>query len=196
MVVPTASMIVEKLSNSDWKTGFGGGKTYSGFHPDHTTSCQMPRASAIASSLGHSEAHAREYHFGFGGSTISRLSRPESSDSSDRSGGIFVRSVVAMATHLLAQPVRDLTGLGRDLGRVHAPRPRDADRELGRDASRSAREQHHAVAEADRFADVVGDEHHRLVGGAPQSLELVVQKVARHRVERAERLVHEQHVAV
>ena len=31
---------------------------------------------------------------------------------------------------------------------------------------------------------------------APELLELVVQQVARHRVERAERLVHEQHVGV
>src|SRR5262245_25238194 len=167
MVVPTASMIVEKLSNSDWKTGFGGGKTYSGFHPDHTTSCQMPRASAIASSLGHSEAHAREYHFGFGGSTISRLSRPESSDSSDRSGGTCVSSLVAMAAHLLAQPVGDLPGLVRDLGRVHAPRPRDRDRELGRDPARPARQQHHPVTEPHGLPHVVRDEDHGLVRGAP-----------------------------
>src|SRR5215831_2365177 len=124
-------MIVEKLSNSAWKTGFGGGSTYSGFQPDHTTSCQMPRASAIASSLGHSDAHARAYHFGLGGSTISSASRPESSDSSERGAGVRVSSRVAMAAHLLAQPVRDLTGLGRDFGRVHAAWPRDGDRELG-----------------------------------------------------------------
>ena len=33
-------------------------------------------------------------------------------------------------------------------------------------------------------------------GLAPEALELVVQQVARHRVERAERLVHQQHVGV
>src|SRR5215831_987663 len=115
MVVPTAVMIVEKLSNSDWKTGFGGGNTYSGFHPDHTTSCQMPTAIAIASSFGHNDAHTRRYHFGFGGSTISSASRPDSSDSSERSGGVRVSSRVAMAAHLLAEPVRVFTCLVGDL---------------------------------------------------------------------------------
>src|SRR5215831_4195479 len=196
MVVPTAVMIVEKLSNSDWKTGFGGGNTYSGFHPDHTTSCQMPTAIAIASSFGHSEAHARAYHFGFGGSTISSASRPDSSDSSERSPGVRVSSRVAMAAHLLAQPVRDLAGLRCDLGRVHTARPRDRDRELGRNPSRSAREQHDTVAQTDCLAHVVRHEDDRLVRGAPQTFELVVEQVARHGVERAERLVHQQHIGV
>src|SRR6478735_8660421 len=119
MVVPTASMIVEKLSNNDWKTGFGGGKTYSGFHPDQTTSCQIPSASAIASSLGHKDDHARAYHFGFGGSTISSASRPESSDSSDRSGGTRVISLVAMTSDLLAQSLGDRRRLCCHLGGVH-----------------------------------------------------------------------------
>src|SRR4051794_5529593 len=196
MVVATASMIVEKFSNNDRNTGTGGGNTYSGFQPDHTTSCQIPNARAMARSFGHSDAHARVYQFGFGGSTISRLSRPESSDSSERSGGIFVSSLVAMAAHLLAQPVRDLAGLVRDLGRVHAARSRDRDRELGRDTTGSARQEHDAVTEANRLAHVVRDEHHRLVGGAPQPFELIVEEVARHCVERAERLVHEQDVGV
>src|SRR6476661_9664466 len=177
-------MIVEKLSNSDWKTGFGPGSTYCSFHPDHTTSCQMASAIAIASSLGHNDDHARAYHFGLGGSTISRLSRPESSDSSDRSGGILVSSLVAMTAHLLAQPVRDFAGLVRDLGRIHTPGSRDRDRELRRDASGAARQQHDAVAEPDGLADVVRDEHHGLARGAPESFELVVEKVACHGVER------------
>src|SRR5689334_8479705 len=124
MVVPTALIIVEKLSNSDWNTALGGGSTYSGFHPDHTTTCQMPSARPMASSFGHRDAQARAYHFGFGGSTISSASRPDSSDSSDRGGGVAESSRVAMAAHLLAQAVRDLAGLVRDLRRVHAPRPR------------------------------------------------------------------------
>src|SRR5262249_25577356 len=131
MVVPTAVMIVEKLSNSDWKTAFGGGNTHSGFHPDHTTSCQMPSAIAIARSLGQSSPQARAYHLGFGGSTISSASRPErSADTRSGSRGL-VSSPVAMAAHLLAQALRDDRRLRRDLGGVDATGPRNRDRELG-----------------------------------------------------------------
>ena len=55
---------------------------------------------------------------------------------------------------------------------------------------------HHPVPEPDRLAHVVGDEQDGQVplGGDP--VELVVQHVPGHRVERAERLVHQQHVRV
>ena len=52
------------------------------------------------------------------------------------------------------------------------------------------------VAEAHRLAHVVGDEDHREAGLAPEPLELVVQHVAGHGVERAERLVHEEDVGL
>ena len=64
------------------------------------------------------------------------------------------------------------------------------------DATRTAREQHDPIAEADRLADVVRHEHHGLAGRPPQRLELVVQHVTGHRVERAERLVHQQDLRV
>src|SRR5882672_8703284 len=49
-----------------------------------------------------------------------------------------------------------------------------------------------AVAEAQRFWHVVGDEHDRLAEAALQGLELVLQAAARQGVEGAEGLVHEQ----
>ena len=69
-----------------------------------------------------------------------------------------------------------------------------ADRELGDDASGPARQQHDPIAEAHRLAHVVRHEQHREAAVAPQPLELVVEHVARHGVERPERLVHQEHV--
>ena len=51
----------------------------------------------------------------------------------------------------------------------------------------------HAVAEADRLVDVVGHEHDRLVQPALQLEQLVLQAQAHDRIDRAERLVHQQH---
>ena len=48
-------------------------------------------------------------------------------------------------------------------------------------------------AEPGRLADVVRDEQHGELALAPDPLQLVVQDVPGHRVERAERLVHQQH---
>ena len=49
------------------------------------------------------------------------------------------------------------------------------------------------VAHRDRLVDVVGDEDHRLRDLAVQPAQLLLQPGARDRVERAERLVHQQH---
>ena len=64
------------------------------------------------------------------------------------------------------------------------------------DASGPAREQHDAIAEPHCFAHVVRDEQNGRAGRAPQGLELVVEPVARHGVERAEGLVHQQDFGV
>ncbi len=81
-----------------------------------------------------------------------------------------------------------------DVERVEAPRPLDVDRVLLDDPAGPAGEEDHAVAEAHRLAHVVGHEHHAQARLTPQPLELVVEHVAGHGVERAERLVHQQHV--
>ena len=64
------------------------------------------------------------------------------------------------------------------------------------DPAGPAREQHDPIAEADRLAHVVRHEQTVLPVVAPQRLELVVEDVARHRVERPERFVHQQHLRV
>src|SRR3984893_583809 len=51
---------------------------------------------------------------------------------------------------------------------------------------------HHPVGEEDRLVDGVGDEEHRLGLLVPDPLQLEVHLLARHRVQRAERLVHQQ----
>ena len=50
-----------------------------------------------------------------------------------------------------------------------------------------------AIGEAHGLADVVRDEDDRLARGAPDALDLALQDLARLRVERGERLVHQQH---
>lgn len=50
-----------------------------------------------------------------------------------------------------------------------------------------------AVAEPDRLLDVVGDEEDRLAERGLKPQELVLEVLAHHRVDRAERLVHQQH---
>ena len=49
------------------------------------------------------------------------------------------------------------------------------------------------VAELDGLVDVVGDEHDRLAQVGLQLEQLVLQALAHDRVDRAERLVHQQH---
>src|SRR3954471_13131564 len=159
----------------------------------------MPMAIATAISFGQRLPQIRLTMLGLGGSTISSASSPESSalisapDSADP-GATWSR--IAMAADLLAQTVGDRGGLVGHLGGVDAARPWDRDGELLRHPTGPGGEQHHAVAEAHRLTDVVGHEQHRLLGARPQVLQLVVEDVAGHGVERAERLVHEQHVAV
>src|SRR5215218_1479880 len=193
-VVHAASMFVLKFSTNESHTLRGPGRTYSGFQPLHTTSCQTTSTSATASSFGHAAAQMRAARLGPGGSTVSSWSRPDSSRSSKSVRAASPFSVVAMPAHLLSQLVGDCRGEVGHGVRLDAPGPRDHDRELGDHPPGPAREQHDPVTEADGLADVVGDEQDRETLLAPQSLDLVVQQVACHRVEGAEWLVHEQDV--
>ena len=67
--------------------------------------------------------------------------------------------------------------------------------EVGDDPARPARQQHDPVAEADRLADVVGDEEHGQARVPPEPFELVVEQVTGDGVEGAEGLVHQQESA-
>ena len=90
----------------------------------------------------------------------------------------------------------DLRREGREGGVVHAARAREVHVEDLLDAARIGGEEHHAVAEADGFADVVGDEHDGLLALREDFLDVTVELLAREGVERRERLIHQQHARV
>ena len=71
----------------------------------------------------------------------------------------------------------------------------DVDVDDAPDAPRSRLHHHDPVAEVDRLVDVVGDQQHGDALGLPDALQLVLQPRARQRIERAERLVEQQHAA-
>src|SRR2546422_9748987 len=75
----------------------------------------------------------------------------------------------------------------------HVARPRQRDRIAGLDPTRARGEHDHLVGERDRFLEIVGDEEHRVARVRPEVEQLVLHEVARLHVERAERLVHQQH---
>ena len=87
-------------------------------------------------------------------------------------------------------------GLPGQLRAVDVARAGEVDRELVLDPPRVRREEHHAVAQADGLAHVVGDEEDRLPALRPDPLEVAVELLAGHGVERAEGLVHEEHAGV
>ena len=72
-------------------------------------------------------------------------------------------------------------------------RARDRDLVIADDARRSARQHQRTVAERDRLGDVVGDEDDGLAAEVPEPQEILLQLHPRLRVERAERLVHQDH---
>ena len=102
-----------------------------------------------------------------------------------------------MAAHLRAELVGDRGGQVGDLGGVDAPRPRDRRRRTPRSPGRAGCESSTTRSPrrtASRTLWVTKSTVRSVL--APDPLELVVQQVAGHGVERAERLVHEQHVGV
>ena len=103
---------------------------------------------------------------------------------------------VRMPAHFGPQPVGDVGGERGHLATVDASGPFDLHRELGGDAAGPAAQQHDAIGQAGRFAHVVRDEDDREARRQEDAFKLVVQKVAGHGVERAERLVHEEHVGI
>ena len=98
----------------------GGGRMYSGLHPDHTTSCQTSKAMAMAASFGHAALHTRR---GEGRPVVGPLQRVEPGDlgrqlvvgvvERGRRAAWLGSMVVAMAGDLLAQSVGDLGGQRR-----------------------------------------------------------------------------------
>src|SRR5712664_2363038 len=156
----------------------------------------MPSTITRASSFGHVAAQIFSGRRRLGVTwTRSRLSSPAiAADGVSGAGVPYAEVSTAMTDHLFPQlaldPDRQLDGIRR----VHAARPVQVDLEVPDDPAGTAAEQYHPVPEADRLAYLVGNEEHGQATPPPDSLKHLVQQVAGHRVERAERLVHQQHV--
>ncbi len=86
---------------------------------------------------------------------------------------------------------------GRDRGCVEVgdrARTLDGDRDVGDHSARTRRHHDDAVGNEDRLGDAVGDHHDRRGRSLPQPEELEVEALAGQRIERAERLVEQEHV--
>src|SRR3954454_4157928 len=165
-----------QLSTSDWKVSAGDANANDGFHWIQIRNCQKPRNRPWAGGWGHAAFKFRRPRDTFGATGTSSASSP----------AVSVRSSTAMAADLVLEPVGDRRRQTGDVERVEPARPRDPDRVLLHDPARPARQEDHPVAQADGLAHVVGHEDHGYAGLAPHPFELLVQYVARHRVERAE----------
>ena len=75
-------------------------------------------------------------------------------------------------------------------------RARQVHRFLDADAARMRQQPHHAIAQIDRLLQVVRHEEHGRAGGGDDGEHLILQGLAGHRIQRAERLVHQQHGGV
>jgi hypothetical protein len=75
---------------------------------------------------------------------------------------------------------------------VEAAWPRQIDADIIDDTAGARCHHQHAVGEKDRLGDRVRDEEYRLLPFEPDMLQLRVHLLAGHRIERTERLVHEQ----
>src|SRR5215469_7242772 len=73
---------------------------------------------------------------------------------------------------------------------------READLETLEDAAGPRRHHHHFGAEINRLLDAVRDEDDGHVGAPPHRMQLLLHLLARQRVERAEGLVHQQHLGI
>ena len=118
------------------------------------------------------------------------------SSSRTRSSDVARRVHHASSPPLSVEVAADAADVLAELRRVHhveRARPRQVDRRSSSDAARARRHHQHAVGEEHRLGDRMGDEDHGLAPLEPDALQLEVHLLARHRVERAERLVHQQH---
>ena len=79
---------------------------------------------------------------------------------------------------------------------LHRARPRQVDRQHAGDAPGPRRHDHHAVGEQDRLRDAVGDEQDGLAPLVPDAQQLQAHLLARHGVQRAERLVHQEQARI
>jgi hypothetical protein len=97
-----------------------------------------------------------------------------------------------MAANLLTQPRGDDTSECGDFVIFDSSRTSEGNLKRFRDRPRTACEHLNPIGKTDGFAHVVGDEDARKPSVDPESFEFVVKQIARHRIERTERLVHQQ----
>src|SRR4030095_11232457 len=97
---------------------------------------------------------------------------------------------------MLPQRPRDLCCMRGETGAVDAPRPRQIDTELLANTPRMRREQNHPIAETDRFTNVVRYEHYRFLASCPDFLQIPVEVLTCHGIERCKRLVHQQYARI
>src|SRR6266404_955398 len=179
--------------HSSPNTVAGDGSSHGGFQPLRTTSSQAPRAIARATSFGHPASTIRRKRGVRRRLGISSVSRPANrvpswSTAPASASGLSGR----MPANLFAELLADRDRERGDLRRLDPSLAADHHREFGDRPTRPARQQHDALAEPDRLADVVGNEQDRQPGIAPDPLELLVEEVAGDRIERAERLVEQE----
>src|SRR6266403_6286455 len=95
-----------------------------------------------------------------------------------------------------AKMPEDFLGHGGHLGILDMTRPRQRDGKFCFDAAWPVAQNENTIAEADRFAHIVGDKDDGLPGLAPDALELVVEEVAGLRIQSSEWLIHQEDVGL
>ena len=97
--------------------------------------------------------------------------------------------------HALEVPVDpvDVRAELRDIAEHDRTRPRQIDLDLLDDLARARAHHQDAIRQSDRLLDAVRDEEHGRPAAQPQRFEIRAHLQARQRVERAERLVHQEH---
>ena len=79
-----------------------------------------------------------------------------------------------------------------EFGRCDVTRPRKMHGDDVLDTAWPRGHHHDAIAQQNRFFDIMGDEYRRSPIGTPHPQELLLHDAARLRIERGERLVHQQ----
>src|ERR1700712_4007429 len=173
-------------------TASGEGSLNSGRIAEAHRICQTTTKSTTATIGGTHLVKKRGHHGTRRSVGVSSASspRPTSTEPSTSRSSVSVPwSSAAMRGDHLAQlggdGVVQLLGVGVGAG---APLPHNAARARG--------QEHHPLGQADRLPHVVGDEQDRRARRLPDAQQLGLQEVPGDRVQRAERLVHEQYAGL
>src|SRR5579872_2378118 len=138
------------------------------------------RALALAASVAHS--------------SCSRWSAEAADPERSSGGGIVGPCFQDLLAEIGPDGVVNIGEAGRLVDVEHVARPRQSHLADVLDGAGRAREDRDPVAERDRLDDVVRHEHDRSPGALPEPEQLVLQDQAGLRIERSERLVHQDDV--